>query len=67
MLTGLALPRLGLDLPAPGHGDGGAPGRGLGLLKLFLDRPRPIDILEESDLLKPSLGVGGPLSLGEGV
>ena len=72
-LSGLALPPLlGLALPAggeagPGQGDGGAPGRGLGVLKLFLLRPRPIDILVESDLLKPSRGVGGPLSRGEGV
>ena len=82
-LTGRPLPPLlALALTAageagPGQGDGGAevrdcdgvrePGRGLGVFKLFLDLPRPIDIRAESDLWKPSLGVGGPLRRGEGV
>ena len=81
--TGLPLPPLlsrGLreaGEAGAGLGEGGAevrdsdgvrePGRGLGLFKLFLDLLRPIDIRAESERWKPSLGVGGPLSLGGGV
>ena len=40
---------------------------GLAVLTLDLVRPRPIDIRAESDRWKPSRGVVGPLSRGEGV
>ena len=57
-----------------GEGEGGGwgeprdpPGLGLAVFRLVLLRPRPIDILAESERWKPSRGVVGALSRGEGV
>ena len=82
-LTGRPLPLAGLGLRlageaaeagrGPGEGDGGwgelrETEEGLGgVLRLFLLRPRPIDIRAESDLWNPSRGVEGPRSRGEAV
>ena len=84
-LTGRPLPLLGLGLRlageagrGPGEGDGGGwgeprdpPGLGLADFRLLLLRPRPMDILAESERWKPSRGVVGPLGVclrrGEGV